>query len=368
MSETSDQKVLGKNPSANAPPAFANVPSDSTTASTNNPPAPVNVQAALASAPPFAPDLAPVLANNAPTSGNVQHTLAGAPAVAPDMTPTSTDNPTAPGNVQPALVGVSAVAPGATPASVDNPPASGNVQAALVSVPIVGPRVAPAPTDIQPALGDARAVSGSAPPVSPVPSILPNVVSPMSTGVPPTLLSISPASANDIAVWASIRASIGVFDQLVMTLLTQGTVLVFVALGVIFGAGVNLSANVSIMLGFGVLFGVVMLHLGVSRYTMSISVSANAAKELEDLLWPDKNAPNRISHRLAGHSLAASRRLGRFYYRLWSYSLLALVAVTLVFLAIDATSRERTGVKQASAVTAWKTSFCNRTWRGHPVA
>jgi len=153
--------------------------------------------------------------------------------------------------------------------------------------------------------------------------------------------NVPSANANDIVAWTSIRGSIGVFDQLVMTLLTQGTVLVFAALGVIFGASASLGADVTILLGVGVLFGVVMLHLGISRYTTSISVSATAAKELEVILWPDKDAPNRISHRLANHALAASNRLGRIYYRVWSYSLLALVLVMLVFLSVDATHREQ---------------------------
>jgi hypothetical protein len=148
-------------------------------------------------------------------------------------------------------------------------------------------------------------------------------------------------ATDDIQAWVSIRASIGVFDQLVMTLLTQGTLLVFAALGVIFGARASLGSGVTIMLGLGVLFGVVMLHLGVSRYTMSISVAATAAKELEDRLWPDKSAPNRISHKLAGHALAASRTLGRVYYRLWSYSLLSLVVMMLVILSLNVSSQER---------------------------
>jgi hypothetical protein len=157
------------------------------------------------------------------------------------------------------------------------------------------------------------------------------------------------AAADDIQAWVSIRASIGVFDQLVMTLLTQGTLLVFAALGVIFGARASLGSGVTIMLGLGVLFGVVMLHLGVSRYTMSISVAATAAKELEDRLWPDNRAPNRISHRLAGHALAASRRLGRVYYHLWSYSLLFLVVMMLVILSLNATSREGPAENQSNS-------------------
>jgi hypothetical protein len=163
------------------------------------------------------------------------------------------------------------------------------------------------------------------------------------------LPGIDQARTENIQAWASIRASIGVFDQLVMTLLTQETLFVFAALGVIFGSSAKLGLPVTIMLGSGVLFGVLMLHLGVARYATSISVAVTASKELEDRLWPDTSAPSRISHRLAGHNLAASRRLGRIYYRLWSYLLLFLVIVMFVFLSINANSREQNNGSQPNS-------------------
>ncbi|KCZ91641.1 hypothetical protein [Hyphomonas johnsonii] len=141
-------------------------------------------------------------------------------------------------------------------------------------------------------------------------------------------------SDHDVYAWQSIRQSVGVFDQLVMSLLTQGTVLVFAALGIIFGGTTADHPMMTIVLSFGVLFGVLMLHIGVSRYSTSITVAAGAARELEDRIWPDERLPNRVGNRLASHPMAAARLLGRAYYRAWSLSL--LVMVTIVVLAFSA--------------------------------
>lgn len=131
--------------------------------------------------------------------------------------------------------------------------------------------------------------------------------------------------ASEVLAWQSIRQSVGVFDQLVMSLLTQGTVLVFAALGIIFGTAQADQPVMTLVLGFGVLFGVFMLHVGVSRYSTSISVAATAAREVEDRIWPDPALPMRIGNRLSNHPIAAASWLGKAYYRAWSLSLLMLV-------------------------------------------
>lgn len=158
------------------------------------------------------------------------------------------------------------------------------------------------------------------------------------------------ANSDEIAAWQSIRSSIGVFDELVMTLLTQGTVLVFAALGLIFGASEALGTALTTMLGVGVVFGVMMLCLGVFRYATSISVAAGAAKELEDIIWPGETSPARISHRLSSHYLAASKWFGRFYYRAWAAMLLGIVILMVAILSYSLAKKDSRTFDEAAVV------------------
>lgn len=133
----------------------------------------------------------------------------------------------------------------------------------------------------------------------------------------------------DLEAWQSIRSAIGNFDSLVMTLLTQGTLLVFAALGIVFSNADKLGVGIQILLSIGVLFGTAMLHIGVSRYSNSIVISVNAAKQLEERLWPNSVNPCRITSHLSEHPIAAAKVMGQMYYRLWSYILFLISLIVI---------------------------------------
>jgi len=124
-----------------------------------------------------------------------------------------------------------------------------------------------------------------------------------------------------IRIWQSVRASIATFDTLVMTLLTQGTILVFAAFGVVFGNARALGPVVSTSLSIGLFFGILMLFVGLWRYTSSIRNAVKSAQSIEDKLFgTDEDDPRRISNILAKHPLAAKRG-GLLYYRIWAGAL-----------------------------------------------
>lgn len=120
---------------------------------------------------------------------------------------------------------------------------------------------------------------------------------------------------NGLKAWESIRVTIGRLDALVMTLLTNGTVLLFVALGVIFGNRTALGNTITFLLSLLLLFGTVFLLVGIVRYTASISTAVDCAKKLEQELFgvSDSDPLNSrcITHHLAKHPLAAAQLLGR---------------------------------------------------------
>lgn len=135
----------------------------------------------------------------------------------------------------------------------------------------------------------------------------------------------------EVIAWQSIRASIGVFDNLVMTLLTQGTIFVFAAFGVIFGNSKELGDNLTTGLCLGILFGTLMLALGVWRYTFSIRTSVESAQKIEDTIF-GKDAANaqRITHLLATHPIAAARFLGFGYYLFWAIALMVISLIVVL--------------------------------------
>ena len=130
------------------------------------------------------------------------------------------------------------------------------------------------------------------------------------------------STREELMVWQSIRASIGVWDSLVMNLLTHGTTFLFAAFGVILGNAANLGDTLTAVLSFGLFAGTVALNLGVWRYSNSISRGVQAAKSIEDKLFgTGLNDPHAITNTLANHPLAAARA-GRFYYLLWAGTLM----------------------------------------------
>jgi hypothetical protein len=141
---------------------------------------------------------------------------------------------------------------------------------------------------------------------------------------------------NGLKAWESIRVTIGRLDTLVMTLLTQGTVLLFVALGLIFGVREALGNTITFLLSLLLLFGTLFLLAGIVRYTVSITTAVDCAKKLEQELFgvsgSDQLNPRCITHHLAKHPLAASQLLGRLYYRVWGGF---LVAVAFVFVVVQ---------------------------------
>lgn len=141
---------------------------------------------------------------------------------------------------------------------------------------------------------------------------------------------------HDIVAWQWIRYSVGVFDSLVMTLLTQGTIFVFAAFGVIIGNKESLGTPLTVFLCSGVFFAALMLNLGVWRYTYSIQTGVDSTKRLETRLFGESELdPRRITHRLAQHPLAAARPKGVLYYHIWAtaLSVLSLVMVLIVAFA-----------------------------------
>lgn len=136
----------------------------------------------------------------------------------------------------------------------------------------------------------------------------------------------------DLVAWQWIRYSIAMFDTLVMTLLTQGTIFLFVAFGVIFGYEKVLGPKWTALLCFGLFLGALGLNLGVWRYTRSIRVAVASAKEIEDRVFgTEDNDPRRITHLLSQHPLAAAKTLGFLYYHFWSGVLSVLtLAVAIV--------------------------------------
>ena len=140
-------------------------------------------------------------------------------------------------------------------------------------------------------------------------------------------------SEGGLKAWESIRITISRLDTLVMTLLTQGTVLLFVALGVIFGNRIALGPVVTLTLGILLLVGTIFLFGGIVRYTMSLGTAVEKARELEEELFGacDTN-PRCITHHLSKHPLAAAQYLGRLYYQGWA---LFLVIVAFVFVIVQ---------------------------------
>lgn len=150
----------------------------------------------------------------------------------------------------------------------------------------------------------------------------------------PPARSFNTAFSNDaqydslVKVWQAIRASVGTFDTLVMSLLTQGTILVFAAFGVVLGSARALGPTVTAGLSTGLFLGVLMLYLGVWRYTSSIRNTVKSALSIENRLFgTDPDDPRRLTHILADHPLAA-RRGGLLYYRLWALAIV-LSALTV---------------------------------------
>ena len=135
----------------------------------------------------------------------------------------------------------------------------------------------------------------------------------------------------DYAAWNSIRASIGQFDNLVMTLLTQATALVFGAFALVLANANDLGPFNTALISVGLTFGMLMLQLGVWRYTYSLTTAVESAQAIENKLFGTETTdPRRITHRLARHPLAIWRKTGRLYYNFWA------AALTICALAISA--------------------------------
>ena len=140
-----------------------------------------------------------------------------------------------------------------------------------------------------------------------------------------------PSNQADLVAWQWIRYSIAMFDTLVMTLLTQGTIFLFVAFGVIFGNENALGPKWTAFLCIGLFFGALGLNLGVWRYARSIRVAVDSAQQIENRIFSTQEAdPRRITHLLAQHPLAAAKKLGFLYYHFWSavLSLITFVVAT----------------------------------------
>lgn len=140
----------------------------------------------------------------------------------------------------------------------------------------------------------------------------------------------------DLVAWQWIRYSIAMFDTLVMTLLTQGTIFLFVAFGVIFGNEKALGPQWTTFLCFGLFIGALALNAGVWRYASSIRTAVQSAMEIENRIFStEQSDARRITHLLAQHPLSAIKISGFLYYHLWgaALSLLTLgVVLTKTFL------------------------------------
>lgn len=119
-----------------------------------------------------------------------------------------------------------------------------------------------------------------------------------------------------LAAWQSIRSTIGNFDNLVIRLLIQATILLFLALGVITSYADALETTITIVLTLGLAFGTTLFTLGVFFYTALLEDSVKAAKQIECKLFKNNGDELKISHLLDKRLLAAGR-WGGYYYRIW---------------------------------------------------
>ena len=126
--------------------------------------------------------------------------------------------------------------------------------------------------------------------------------------------------------YMAARGAINAFDTLLITLLTQGTALIFGALALALANRADLGDALVFWITAGLSIGTGFVFVGVVLYSTLLYTAVTAAKQFERALPASAKITARLdnAHRLAGG------RLGLWYYRSWSAGLTgASLAVTV---------------------------------------